>query len=158
MKTRQQQIRGARASRAWVSASRRNHLPEKLAIAGRNRQHARRVRSPEIFCLTIFTLLVAGCAEAKTKSATPARSTSSSSTKFEGIGRVSYHRGQPCAAPIMFDMDVGFGETVELAAGFKDEKLLADAIKHRRRVRVFGNWKRGKEAKCRYVAVTKIDH
>lgn len=108
-------------------------------------------------CLTSLVLIVAGCAEAKTKaSATTSRSTSSSSTKFEGIGRVAYHRGQPCAAPIMFDMDVGFGETVWLAAGFKDEKLLADAIKHRRRARVFGNWKRGSSAKCRYVSVTKV--
>lgn len=110
-----------------------------------------------VIYLTTLAFIVAGCAEAKTKSAaTTARSTSSSSTKFEGIGRVSYHRGQPCAAPIMFDMDVGFGETVELAAGFKDEKLLSDAIKHRRRVRVFGNWKRGSSATCRYVSVTKV--
>jgi hypothetical protein len=104
-------------------------------------------------------LLVAGCADAKQKSTiAPARSTSSSSTKFEGIGRVAYHRGQPCAAPIMFDFNVGFGETVWLAAGFKDEKILSDALKHHRRVRVFGNWRRGKTAACRYVSVTKIEH
>lgn len=108
-------------------------------------------------CLTSLAFIITGCAEAKPKSsATTARSTSSSSTKFEGIGRVAYHRGQPCAAPIMFDMDVGFGETVWLAAGFKDEKRLAEAIKHRGRVRVFGNWKRGSSAKCRYVSVTKV--
>ena len=56
----------------------------------------------------------------------------------------------------MFDMDVGFGETVWLAARFKDEKILSDAIKHRRRVRVFGNWRRGKERGCNYVDVTSV--
>lgn len=109
-------------------------------------------------CLTSLLLIAAGCADAKSKTApNPARSISLSSTKFEGIGRVKYHRGQPCAAPIMFDMDVGFGETVWLAAGFKDEKILADAIKQRRRVRVFGNWKRGSSAACRYISVTKVE-
>src|SRR4051794_19341020 len=66
-------------------------------------------------CLTSLAIIVAGCAEAKTKSAaTPlsgARLTSTSSTKFEGIGRVAYHRGQPCTPPIMFDFNVGFGQT-----------------------------------------------
>ena len=105
-------------------------------------------------CLTSLAFIIAGCAEAKTKSAvTAARSTSS---KFEGIGRVSYHGGQPCAAPIMFDFDVGFGETVWLAAGFKDEKILADSIKHKRRVRVFGTWRHGRDRGCDYVTVSSI--
>lgn len=106
-------------------------------------------------CLTSLALIVAGCAEAKTKSAsTSARSTSS---KFEGIGRVAYHRGQPCAAPIMFDMDVGFGERVWLAAGFKDEKTLADAAARHRRVRVFGTWRHAAERGCNYVSVTQVE-
>lgn len=108
--------------------------------------------------LTSLALIVAGCAEAKTKSVSAsARSTSSSSSKFEGIGRVAYHRGQPCAAPIMFDFNVGFGETVWLAAGFKDEKILADAAAHHRRVRVFGNWRRGAATGCRYISVSKVE-
>jgi hypothetical protein len=54
-----QQVRVARASRALVSASRRNNLflahhylvaiplNKEFAMAGRHRQHARRARSPE---------------------------------------------------------------------------------------------------------------
>jgi hypothetical protein len=106
--------------------------------------------------LTSLAFVVIGCAEAKPKPAkTAARSTSS---KFEGIGRVAYHRGQPCAAPIMFDFNVGFGERVWLAAGFKDEKILADAAAHHRRVRVFGNWRNGHEPACRYISVTQVEH
>src|SRR5438105_166593 len=41
-------LRVAHASRALVSASRRNSLLEKSAKAGRLRQHARRVRYPEL--------------------------------------------------------------------------------------------------------------
>src|SRR5207253_5037379 len=43
--------RVAHASRALVSSSRRNDLPPKSAKAGRFRQHARRVRYPELTCI-----------------------------------------------------------------------------------------------------------
>jgi hypothetical protein len=108
--------------------------------------------------LVTFAGVAASCAapRPRTKPKSPPAAATSASSSFEGIGRLRLHRGQPCATQIMFDFDVGFGETVWLAAGVKDERRLLAAIEHRRRVRIFGTWRHGKEARCRYVSVTRV--
>jgi hypothetical protein len=102
---------------------------------------------------------VASCAAPKPKSRSkPAAAVPApASSAFEGIGRVKLHRGQPCATQIMFDFDIGFGQTVWLAAGVKEERALTAAAERRRRVRVFGTWRHGKESRCRYINVARVN-
>src|SRR5436190_1934276 len=111
-------------------------------------------------CLHILIVLlmgtVASCAAPKPKPKPKPAPAAATSSTFEGIGNVRLHRGQPCATQIMFDFDVGFGQRVWLAAGVKEERVLVAAAQRRHRVRVFGTWRRGKEARCQYVSVTRI--
>ena len=101
----------------------------------------------------LVLLAMTGCAEPK---AQPAKTVAPSSSHFEGIGRVSLHRGQPCAPQIMFDFDLGLGERVWLAVGAKQETLLLDAARRHQRVRLAGVWRRGAGRDCRYVSVTAV--
>lgn len=108
------------------------------------------------FILFVAVLLATtGCAESKQKTKPSASIAPTSSTHFEGIGSVTLHQGQPCAPQIMFDFHAGFGETVELAAGFKDSRTLTEAARRRTRLRVSGTWRRT-TAGCRFVEVTGV--
>ena len=57
----------------------------------------------------------------------------------------------------MFDFHPVDSKTIVfLAAGAKDSRKLTDAARQRHRVRISGVWKRGREASCGYVDVTKL--
>jgi hypothetical protein len=94
----------------------------------------------------------AACAATKRNVASAATTGKS----FEGIGRVAFHRGQPCASQIMFDFDIGLGSTVWLAANENETKSLTEAARRHRRVRVAGTWRKGKEKNCGYVSVKSV--
>lgn len=73
---------------------------------------------------------------------------------FDAVGRVILHAGQPCTPQIMFDFR---GKTVVwLAAPKRESAILTDAVRTRRRVRVSGVWKRGRNATCSFVEVTAV--
>ncbi|MEP6603909.1 MAG: hypothetical protein ABJB69_08180 [Spartobacteria bacterium] len=77
-------------------------------------------------------------------------------TRFEGIGKVRLHEGQPCTPQIMFDFNVGLGSTIWLAAGVDETKTLTDAARRGRRVRVAGKWRHGQKESCSFVSVTNV--
>jgi hypothetical protein len=78
--------------------------------------------------------------------------------RFDDVGRVTMHPGQPCATQIMFDFQSANSRAaVWLAARMKDTKLLTDAARRSERVHVSGVWHRGKEKGCSYVDVSKVE-
>jgi uncharacterized lipoprotein YajG len=79
-------------------------------------------------------------------------------SRFDDVGRVTMHPGQPCATQIMFDFQGADSRAaVWLAARMKDTKLLTDAARRSERVHVSGVWHRGKEKACNYVDVSKVE-
>jgi hypothetical protein len=78
-------------------------------------------------------------------------------SRFDGVGRVTLHAGQPCTSQIMFDFRIGSSKSVWLAAPMRETKVLTEAASRHRRVHVSGIWRHGKQAGCSYVDVTKVD-
>lgn len=103
--------------------------------------------------LTSLLGAVGSCAEPKPRGKSMAAAMSG---RFEAVGRVTLHPGQPCAPQIMFDFDMGFGQRIWLAAGAKETSVLTSAAQHHRRVHVSGTWRHGKDKDCRYVSVATI--
>lgn len=67
------------------------------------------------------------------------------------------HPGQPCASQIMFDFRItGARSIFQVAATMRETKVLTEAAKQNRRVRIWGNWQHG-AAGCDYVHVTKVE-
>jgi hypothetical protein len=83
--------------------------------------------------------------------------TSSVGARFDGVGKVTLHAGQPCTSQIMFDFRTTSLNTVSLAAPMRETKILTEAASRRRRVHISGKWRRGKQTGCSYVDVTKVD-
>jgi hypothetical protein len=79
-------------------------------------------------------------------------------SRFDEIGKVTMHTGQPCTSQIMFDFQSPHSSRrVWLAARMRETKVLTEAAKRRRRVHVWGNWQRGKEKGCSYIHVSKVE-
>ncbi len=73
-------------------------------------------------------------------------------TRFDSVGHVSLHAGQPCTSQIMFDFH---GRTlIWLAAPKHETAILTEAVQHHQRVRVAGLWRRGSQPGCAFVEVT----
>lgn len=79
-------------------------------------------------------------------------------TPFAAAGKVSLHRGQPCASQIMFDFQTTNARSVvQLAAPMRESKLLTEAAHHNRHLRIRGNWRSGLERGCNYINVTGVE-
>lgn len=100
-----------------------------------------------------LAIFLTSCAQTETAMAKPA-----STTHFEGDGRVSFHKGQPCSPQIMFDLQVATlpKQVVWVAAPHKESEILNDAVKYRRRVHISGTWKRGRDKQCNFVSVIRV--
>jgi hypothetical protein len=99
---------------------------------------------------------IAGCAQpernVQTAKAAPV------GARFEAIGRVALHTGQPCTSQIMFDFNArGSSRPVYLAARMRQSKILTDAANGNRNVHVSGTWQRGKTKGCSYVNVAEVE-
>src|SRR4051812_35780873 len=92
-----------------------------------------------------LAIFLTSCAQTETALAKPA-----STSHFEGDGRLTFHKGQPCSPQIMYDFQVTTlpRTVVWIAAPHKDSELLKDAVKHRRRMHISGTWKRGRDKAC----------
>ena len=106
--------------------------------------------------LVVATVLtgMAGCAQIK-KPAPQVRAAALGS-RFNQSGWVSLYGGEPCAPQIMFDFH-GSDSTVWLGAPKHETKILTEAAKSNRRVRISGKWRRGGESNCSYVEVTSAE-
>ena len=78
-------------------------------------------------------------------------------SRFDEVGKVTLHAGQPCTSQIMFDFEgANSRRGAWLAAPMKESKVLTDAATQGRRVHVRGTWRRGNDKTCPYVEVTNV--
>lgn len=111
---------------------------------------------PNSLAVAIIALAFASCAEPTKKAAVT--TTAPTGLRFDGVGKIALHEGQPCASQIMFDLQTASASApIWLAAPMRETKLLTDVAKHRRRAHVWGKWQRGKTKGCNYVNVTKAE-
>jgi hypothetical protein len=104
----------------------------------------------------IIGLFLAAVAGGATSEKTPVRAASIPS-HFEGTGKVTMHPGRPCTSQIMFDFRAGRSRNpIWLAALMRDSRILTEAARHRRSVRIAGVWRRGLDGGCSYVNVTSV--
>src|SRR5579864_3225441 len=108
-------------------------------------------RLPLALAIAIF----AGCAQPQ-KPLTVERATAVQvGSRFDGVGTVSLHAGQPCASQIMFDFRrPQSARTIWLAANAKDTKVLTDATTCDCPIHIIGFWRRGSSPNCYFVSVT----
>jgi len=107
------------------------------------------------FRVLAIAALLASCAEPKKPAAVERASLAGS--RFDGVGRVTLHAGQPCTPQIMFDFRATSSNTVWLAAPMRETKILTEAADRQRRVRISGKWRRGRQTGCSYVDVAEVD-
>jgi hypothetical protein len=78
-------------------------------------------------------------------------------TRFDDMGNVTLHRGQPCTSQIVFDFHSPQSKSpVWLAADVHASKQLTEAARTRRRVHIVGTWKHGRDKECGYVEVKNV--
>jgi hypothetical protein len=107
------------------------------------------------FVIVFVTAGLAGCAQPEKQ--VIAAKASRVGLRFDNVGKVTLHRGQPCTPQIMFDFEKrNSNASVYLAAGMHESKLLTDAAKHRKEVHVIGLWKRGRDKGCSYVKAKNV--
>jgi hypothetical protein len=108
--------------------------------------------------LTIFFFLfsLASCTQPE-KMTAPSKA-SPRGSRVSAVGKVTMHGGQPCTSQIMFDFRItGARSIFQVAAPMRETKLLTEAVKQNRRVRIWGNWQHGAAPGCNYVHVTKVE-
>jgi hypothetical protein len=111
---------------------------------------------PGSFVVLIIAVAIVGCAQPQ-KPVTVKKAAVQVGSRFNGVGTVTLHTGQPCASQIMFDFRRGRSTSaVWLAANAKDEKSLNQAASCDCRVQVTGTWRRGRSPNCNYVSVTSV--
>jgi hypothetical protein len=107
------------------------------------------------FRVLAIAAVLASCAEPKKPAAVERASLTGS--RFDGVGRVILHVSQPCTSQIMFDFRTTSSKTVWLAAPIGETRILTEAANRKRRVRISGKWRQGREKGCSYVDVTQVD-
>ncbi|MEP7014615.1 MAG: hypothetical protein ABI925_04170 [Verrucomicrobiota bacterium] len=108
------------------------------------------------FLSAIAVVALASCSQPE-RLAAPGKAASAGSP-VSAVGKVTLHAGQPCASPIMFDFRItGARTTVQLGAPMSETRLLTDAANRNRRVRIWGNWRHGREPGCNYINITRVE-
>jgi hypothetical protein len=109
------------------------------------------------FSAVLTAVVFAGCAQPSKPVTVERAAAVQVGSRFDGVGTVTLHTGQPCASQIMFDFKrTRSARTIWLAANAKDEKLLADATTCDCPIHVVGIWRRGSSPNCYYVSVTSV--
>jgi hypothetical protein len=110
------------------------------------------------FTIVAIALVLAGCGEPERAkpSAVSAGGMRAGST-FDQVGKVSLYPGESCASQIMFLFHSGRSTSVSMAAPFHVSKILTDAAREHRTVRVWGKWRRGTAPGCNYVEATQAE-
>jgi hypothetical protein len=105
-------------------------------------------------CLSIFAvaILLASCAEPLKPP--PSTTAAAAGTRFNQVGKVAFYEGEPCTSQVMFVFRAGRSSSIPIAAPMRETKILTDAARHKRSVRVSGKWRRSKQAGCNYIEVT----
>ena len=112
---------------------------------------------------TLCSLAIAAMAAGAASCAQPQRPVAATKAspvgaRFDEVGKVTMHAGQPCTSQIMFDFQAtGSKRRVWMAARMHETKMLTEAARRHQRVHVWGNWQRGREKGCSYVHVTRVE-
>ena len=77
--------------------------------------------------------------------------------EFDQVGKISLSEGESCASQIMFVFHGGGSTSVLMAAPFRVSKILTDAARNHKSIRVVGKWRHGKMAGCNYVEATQVE-
>jgi hypothetical protein len=79
-------------------------------------------------------------------------------SRFDGLGKAVFHRGQPCTSQIMFDFRPAKSKSVVwLAVNAHEERQLIEAANKHRTVHITGKWQHGRLKGCDYVSVTSVE-
>jgi hypothetical protein len=114
-----------------------------------------RARSLSILAIA---LLFASCGESERAQRASVRAQPfRASGEFDEAGKVSFFQGESCASQIVFVFHGPGSTSVSMAAPFKVSKILTEAARNHKSVRVSGKWRRGKSADCRYVEATQAE-
>lgn len=110
-----------------------------------------------LFLLSIVIVL-AGCGEPeRPKPAAISAKPFRPAGDFYDVGKISLFEGESCASQIMFVFHGGGSNSVSMAAPFHVSKILTDAARDHKTVRISGKWRRGKTPGCSYVEATQAD-
>jgi len=113
--------------------------------------------SPLLRSLSILAIaiLFASCGEPERPRPSAVNARPRGAGDFDEVGKVSLFTGESCASQIMF---VFHSETpVSMAAPFHVSKILTEAARGHKTVRVIGKWRRGNAAGCNYVEATQAE-
>jgi hypothetical protein len=101
-------------------------------------------------------ILLASCGEPEmSKPAAVSAKPFRAAGDFNEVGKVSLAEGESCASQIMFVFHGA--RSVSMAAPFHVSKILTDAARDHRTVRVSGRWRRGQAPGCNYVEATQAE-
>jgi len=114
--------------------------------------------NPRWLSILIVAFVLAGCGEPeRPKTAAVVAQPFRMGGDFDEVGKVSLFDGESCASQIMFVFHGARSTSVSMAAPFRVSKILTEAARDRKTVRVSGKWRRGKSADCRYVEATQAE-
>ena len=102
-----------------------------------------------------FAMVVASCAGPEEPKGLSAAARVGAS--FNNVGSVAFYPGEPCTPQIMFMFRAGKEDSIPMAARARESKVLTDAARRHRRIRVSGRWRHGKQPGCAYVEVSSVD-
>jgi len=102
-----------------------------------------------------IAILLASCAEPLKPP--PLVAAAAAGTRFNQVGKVTFYEGEPCTSQIMFVFHSGRSSSIPMAAPMRQTKILTDAARRKRSVRVSGKWRRSKQPGCAYVEVTDAE-
>jgi hypothetical protein len=76
---------------------------------------------------------------------------------FDAIGTVTLYPGESCASQIVFVFHTARSTSISMAAPWRESKILTNAVREHRTVRVIGKWRRGKSPDCSYIEATQVE-
>jgi len=75
---------------------------------------------------------------------------------FDEVGKVSLFQGESCASQIVFVFHGAGSAPISMAAPFRVSKILTDAARSHKSVRVSGKWRHSKAPGCSYIEATQV--
>ena len=107
-------------------------------------------------CSFAIAWLLASCGEPERPQ--PARGRAPIGTgDFDEVGKVSLFQGESCASQIMFVFHGGRSTSVSMAAPFRVSRILTEAARDHKTVRVIGKWRHSKGRACTYIEATQAE-
>ena len=110
-------------------------------------------RSMSILAVAI---LLASCGEPERPRPSAVSARPRAAGDFDGVGKVSLFQGESCASQIVFVFHGAGSAPISMAAPFRVSKILTDAARSHKSVRVSGKWRHSKAPGCSYIEATQV--